>query len=94
MDEVCDSPKRPIGKITPTLNRVYVLPLEGKGDRSAVDEVTCRPAPLRGASTPNSSLLTSHSSLPRSGFKPRGCRNPVTAVSFAMENKEAIVYDL
>ena len=26
------------------------LPLEGKGDRSAVDEVTCTPAPLRGAS--------------------------------------------
>ena len=25
------------------------LPLEGKGDRSAVDEVNMRPAPLRGA---------------------------------------------
>ena len=30
-----------------------VLPLEGKGDRSAVDEVTCSPAPLRGASCTN-----------------------------------------
>ena len=27
-----------------------VLPLEGKGDRSAVDEVNISPAPLRGAS--------------------------------------------
>ena len=55
MDEVCDSPKRPIGKITPTLNRVYVLPLEGKGDRSAVDEVKMRTrSPSRSV---NSSLL-------------------------------------
>ena len=29
--------------------RVFVLPLEGKGDRFAVDEVTCSPAPLREA---------------------------------------------
>ena len=61
MDEVCDSPKHPIGKITPTLNRVYVLPLEGKGDRSAVDEVKMRTrSPSRSV---NSSLLTPHSSL-------------------------------
>ena len=39
-------------KSSPTLNRAIVLPLEGKGDRSAVDEVTCRPAPLRGAFAP------------------------------------------
>ena len=49
MDEVRDSKTRPRGKVTLQLNRRIVLPLEGKGDRSAVDEVTCRPAPLRGA---------------------------------------------
>ena len=32
------------------LDRAIVLPLEGKGDRSAVDEVNISPAPLRGAS--------------------------------------------
>ena len=37
-------------EVSPTFPRVFVLPLEGKGDRSAVDEVTCSLAPLRGAS--------------------------------------------
>ena len=41
---------RTTGKVTPTLERAIVLPLEGKGDRSAVDEVTCSLAPLREAS--------------------------------------------
>ena len=36
-------------KRAPLNERVFVLPLEGKGDRSAVDEVTCGPAPLREA---------------------------------------------
>ena len=36
-------------KRAPLNERVFVLPLEGKGDRSAVDEVTCGHAPLRGA---------------------------------------------
>ena len=49
IDEVRDSPKRPISKVKPNLGCAIVLPLEGKGDRSAVDEVTCGPAPLRGA---------------------------------------------
>ena len=31
---------RSTGKVSPTLKRGIVLPLEGKGDRSAVDEVT------------------------------------------------------
>ena len=43
---------RPTSKVKPHCKRHIVLPLEGKGDRSAVDEVTCRPAPIRGASTP------------------------------------------
>ena len=34
---------------SPNLERAIVLPLEGKGDRSAVDEVNCTHAPLRGA---------------------------------------------
>ncbi len=34
----------------PHLRPRLSLPLEGKGDRSAVDEVTCRLAPLREAS--------------------------------------------
>ena len=66
---------RTTGKVTPTLERAIVLPLEGKGDRSAVDEVTCSLAPLREASiaycllptafecrapTPHSSLLIPH----------------------------------
>ena len=58
------------------LDGAIVLPLEGKGDRSAVDEVNCSPAPLRGASKnvpditnrvpeaiANSSLLTPNSSF-------------------------------
>ena len=45
MDEVCDSSERPTGKVSLPLDRAIVLPLEGKGDRSAVDEVTCEPAP-------------------------------------------------
>ena len=32
------------------LSGAIVLPLEGKGDHVVVDEVTCGPAPLRGAS--------------------------------------------
>ena len=53
------------GKSRPNLNRAIVLPLEGKGDRFAVDEVTCTPAPLRGAFLPNrrpftTSLSTVH----------------------------------
>ena len=39
MDEVCDSKKRPTLEVNPNLERAIVLPLEGKGDRSAVDEV-------------------------------------------------------
>ena len=39
-------------KRAPLDERVIVLPLEGKGDRSAVDEVTCGPAPLREAFAP------------------------------------------
>ena len=50
VDEVCDSNGRPTLQVKPILDRVFVLPLEGKGDRSAVDEVTCTPAPLREAS--------------------------------------------
>ena len=49
MDEVCDSKKRPTVEAKPQLERRIVLPLEGKGDRSAVDEVTSRPVPLREA---------------------------------------------
>ena len=49
MDEVCDSKTRPTLEVTPNLERAIVLPLEGKGDRSAVDEVNMSPAPLRGA---------------------------------------------
>ena len=45
-----DSKTRPTFEVSPPLSRAIVLPLEGKGDRSAVDEVTCGPAPLRGAS--------------------------------------------
>ena len=41
---------RPTSKVKPHCKRHIVLPLEGKGDRSAVDEVTCNLAPLRGAS--------------------------------------------
>ena len=40
---------RPTGEVTLQLRRRIVLPLEGKGDRSAVDEVNCTPAPLREA---------------------------------------------
>ena len=36
-------------KRAPLNERVFVLPLEGKGDRSAVDEVACGTAPLREA---------------------------------------------
>ena len=42
MDEVCDSKTRPTLEVTPNLERAIVLPLEGKGDRSAVDEVKMR----------------------------------------------------
>ena len=49
MDEVRDSKKRSIVESKPHLRRRIVLPLEGKGDRSAVDEVKMRPVPLRGA---------------------------------------------
>ena len=42
-----DAPDK--GSITPLIGRVFGLPLEGKGDRSAVDEVTCTPTPLREA---------------------------------------------
>ena len=56
-----DSTDRPPGKVSLLFERAIVLPLEGKGDRFAVDEVKMRTAPLRGAC--NSSLLTPHSSL-------------------------------
>ena len=36
-------------KMRLNIERTFVLPLEGKGDRSAVDEVICGPAPLREA---------------------------------------------
>ena len=39
-DEVRDSHERLTFEVKPTLKRAIVLPLEGKGDRSAVDEVT------------------------------------------------------
>ena len=52
MDEVCDSKKYSIIEAKPHHKRRIVLPLEGKGDRSAVDEVTCTPAPLREAFAP------------------------------------------
>ena len=42
MDEVCGSPNRPTFAAKPTLERAIVLPLEGKGDRFAVDEVKMR----------------------------------------------------
>ena len=42
MDEVCDSPDRPTFEVKSKLKRAIVLPLEGKGDRSAVDEVKMR----------------------------------------------------
>ena len=54
---------RTTGKVTPTLERTIVLPLEGKGDRSAVDEVNIRPAPLREASI-DYGLLTPASLFP------------------------------
>ena len=50
VDEVCDSPERPTLAAKPHHKRRIVLPLEGKGDRSAVDEVNMRPDPLREAS--------------------------------------------
>ena len=40
---------RPTLQVKPILSLAIVLPLEGKGDRSAVDEVNIRPAPLREA---------------------------------------------
>ena len=40
---------RPTLEVSPQFKRRIVLPLEGKGDRSAVDEVTCGPAPFREA---------------------------------------------
>ena len=40
---------RPTFAVSPKFRQRIVLPLEGKGDRSAVDEVTCGPAPLREA---------------------------------------------
>ena len=46
MDEVCGSTKRSPSKVKPTLKRAIVLPLEGKGDRSAVDEVKMRTGSL------------------------------------------------
>ena len=48
-----------------------VLPLEGKGDRSAVDEVICEPAPLRGASknAPDTRSLVATKNC-------RGCPHP------------------
>ena len=49
MDEVRDSKKRSIVEAKLQFRRRIVLPLEGKGDRSAVDEVTCRTAPFREA---------------------------------------------
>ena len=52
VDEACDSKPRSPSKVKSNLERAIVLPLEGKGDRSAVDEVTCGPAPLREAFEP------------------------------------------
>ena len=49
VDEVSDSPECPTFAVTPPFRGTIVLPLEGKGDRSAVDEVNCEHAPLRGA---------------------------------------------
>ena len=49
MDEVCDSKKCPTMAVKPHLKRRIVLPLEGKGDRSAVDEVNCEHLHCRGA---------------------------------------------
>ena len=63
MDEVRDSKERPKFEVKPILERAIVLPLEGKGDRSAVDEVNCRPAPLRGASIESKSTARN---VPRS----------------------------
>ena len=40
---------RLILEVKPQFRPLYVLPLEGKGDRSAVDEVTGGPASLREA---------------------------------------------
>ena len=39
MDEVRDSRGRPTIEVTPNLGGVKAFPYEGKGDRSAVDEV-------------------------------------------------------
>ena len=50
MDEVCDSKKCSIMEAKPHHKRRIVLPLEGKGDRSAMDEVTC------GTSSPSRSV--------------------------------------
>ena len=46
MDEVCDSRKRSIFEDSPQYRTRIVLPLEGKGDRSAVDEVKMRTVSL------------------------------------------------
>ena len=46
IDEVRDSHEGPTLQVKPTLKRAIFLPLEGKGDRSAVDEVTCGPFPF------------------------------------------------
>ena len=42
-NEVRDSPERSTFEVKPHLRRRIVLPLEGKGDRSAVDEVRDSP---------------------------------------------------
>ena len=42
---------RPIVEVSPILERVKAFPSRGRGTALAVDEVTCEPAPLRGAST-------------------------------------------
>ena len=41
-----DSPKRSILEVSPQFPGRFVLPLEGKGDRFAVDEVKMRTGPL------------------------------------------------
>ena len=46
VDEVCDSKKSSIMEAKLHYRRRIVLPLEGKGDRSAVDEVKMRTVPL------------------------------------------------
>ena len=73
VNEVCDSNARLPLQVKPNIGRAIVLPLEGKGDRSAVDEVI--PPAIR--------IFTSLSGRPfsRSVLRPSPCRRRGTAIA-------------